>query len=100
MSSDRRRDQARERPPGASASQPAGRLALSARQPQTEALQAVLGWAQRRGFPRETLAAFRSVVVEFARDPSAPDLELVMRSARAHAVREARRARRCGDAGR
>ena len=100
MPSDRPRDEASERLPGVPAYPLADHAARFARQPQVEALHAVLCWARGRGFPPATLDAVRSVIVEFARDPGAPNLDLVMRSLRSRAVREARRAPRCGDAGR
>ena len=92
MRGDQPREQAPERPAAGDAAQPADQLRRSVRQPQIEALEAVLRWDERGGFPSATLAALRSVVVEFARDPAAPDLELVMRSARARAVCQARHA--------
>lgn len=55
--------------------------------PQIQALEAVLEWARRRGYPAATLRAFQTLVADFGRDPSAPNLELVMRAARADALR-------------
>jgi len=51
--------------------------------PQLEALGALVGWAKRRALEPATIVGLEAVIAAFAADPEAPDLELVMRVARA-----------------
>ena len=62
-----------------------------ARAPQAAALRAVLAWARERGFQPSTLDALADLIEAFGRDPDAPNLDLVMRQARARIAYEARR---------